>query len=277
MVMPSTAPLTSQTWLDAMWPAVFSTTRHTGASKLYLSDPAARKLAEFFESKGLPALRQEERREEWYDDWLAYQAHHRLYASVLSPKQFSNHGNQFDLLRYARFLELFAYFSPSHGYSLQVTFLGLFSILMGSNSELKKEAVATLESGGQFAFGVSEKTHGADLFGNEFVIRPAAAGRFVANGSKYYIGNANCASIISMLSRKEDPNSKDHHGKRAPFVLFALRPKQSKGFTNLRKIPTHGVAPRSSVHSTSKITNSPILIFLPKAEPPGTPSSERST
>ena len=59
MVMPSTAPLTSQIWLDAVWPAEFSTTRHTGASKLYLSDPAARKLAEFFESKGLAALRQD--------------------------------------------------------------------------------------------------------------------------------------------------------------------------------------------------------------------------
>ncbi len=201
----------------------------------------ARKLVEFFEKKGLAALRGEERREQWYADWLAYQAEHRLYASVLSPKGFSSLGHQFDLLRYARFLEVCGYFSPGHGYSLQVSFLGLFSILMGSNAALKREAVASLEAGGQFAFGVSEKDHGSDLFGNEFLIREVEPGRFSANGSKYYIGNANCASIISILSRKERPIAEGRPDKRAPFVLFALRPGESKGFGNLRKIHTIGV------------------------------------
>ena len=75
-------------------------------------------------------------------------------ASVLSPKQYSTLGYQFDLLKLTRFLEVFAYFSPAHGYSLQCTFLGFFSILMGDNDALKRQAVAALENGGLFAFGM---------------------------------------------------------------------------------------------------------------------------
>src|SRR5439155_18903886 len=138
-------------------------------------------------------------REQWYDDWLAYQAEHGLYASVLSSRPYSSRGCEFNLLRYARFFEVISYFSASHAYSLQVTFLGLFSILMGSNETLKKEAIGELERGGLFAFGVSEKAHGSDLLGNEFKIRSTSDGRLVANGSKYYIGNANCASMISIV------------------------------------------------------------------------------
>jgi acyl-CoA dehydrogenase len=160
---------------------------------------------------------------------------------VLSPKEFSTRGNEFDLLRYARFLEVFAYFSPSHAYSLQVTFLGLFSILMGDDATLKKEAVATLEAGGLFAFGVSEQNHGSDLLGNEFTIRSNPGGGFIANGTKYYIGNANCASMISILAHKVDARTEGARAKRAPLALFVLRPKQSPGFGNVRKIRTLGV------------------------------------
>src|SRR5438067_2344839 len=178
---------------EAAYPRGFAVAGDAGAGDAYLSDAAARKLVEFFAAKGLAALKDEDRREAWYEDWLAYQAKHRLYAEVISPKQYSKLGFEFDLLKYARFREVFAYWSPAHGYSLQVTFLGLFAILMGSNSELKAEAVAALEGGGLLAFGVSEKGHGSDLFGNEFTVRQIADGRLVASGTKYYIGNCNCA------------------------------------------------------------------------------------
>src|SRR5437773_2743002 len=157
----------------AIYPRGFSGARPPEAPDVYLNDPATRKLAEFFQSKGLAALKQEDRREQWYEDWLAYQREHRIYASVLSPRHYSTLGFHFDLLRYARFLEVFAYFSPAHGYSMQVTFLGLFSILIGSNDSLKREAVGTLERGGLLAFGVSEKTHGSDLLASDFIITEA--------------------------------------------------------------------------------------------------------
>src|SRR5205807_1582208 len=134
--------------------------------------------------------------ESWYQDWIDYQAHHELYASVLSPKQYSSRGRQLNILKLTRLLEAFAYFSPAHAYSLHVSFLGLFPILLSDNEPLKKEAIARLEAGGLFAFAVSEQAHGSDLFANEFTVRPAGPAGWRADGSKYYIGNANAACII---------------------------------------------------------------------------------
>ena len=101
--------------------------------------------------------------------------------------------------------------------------------------------------------GVSEKDHGADLLGNEFVVgdkepdkgsngKPGASGseNLIANGAKYYIGNSNCAAMISILARKADGHAAGRE-RRAPFVLFALRPKTSNAFRKNRKIETLGV------------------------------------
>jgi acyl-CoA dehydrogenase len=222
---------------QAMFPQFFFSENPSAATLEYLRDPLIQKLVEFFRRKGVAALKEEDRREQWYEDWLAYQSQHGLYAALLTPKQYSTRGGEWNLLKLTRFLEVFGYCSPAHGYSLQVSFLGLFSILMGTNSALKQEAIAELERGGLFAFGVSEKNHGADLLANEFSIKEIAPGRFIANGKKYFIGNANCAAMISILAHGEDR----HHANRAPPILFALRPKQSKGFQNVKKIHTLGV------------------------------------
>jgi acyl-CoA dehydrogenase len=184
-------------------------------------------------------LKQEDRQEAWYQDWLDYQARHKLYASVLSPERYSSLGHRFNLLQLTRFLEVFAYFSPAHTYSLHVSFLGLFPILMGSNELLKKEAVAKLEGGGLFAFGVSERAHGSDLFANEFTVTSTDSAAWIADGAKCYIGNANAACIISVLAKKGTQSKGP--SKRAPFLFFALRPQETQAFQNLRKIRTLGV------------------------------------
>jgi acyl-CoA dehydrogenase len=231
------ASLTAATW-DAVRPNAFLTHLQATGAGAYLGDALIERLFDFFKRKRLAALKEEDRQEQWYDDWLAYQAKHQLYARLLSPKKYSSLGTQFDLLRLTRFLEVFGYCGPGHGYSFQVTFLGLFAILMGSNDELKREAIASLEAGGVFAFAVSEQEHGADLLGNAFMVRETRSDRYVANGNKYYIGNSNCASMISVLARKEDhaPSA-----KRAPFIFFALRPRLTPAFQNNRKIHTLGV------------------------------------
>jgi len=237
---PAGRPIVAIAKTESIYPLAFSDKRQSGVTEIYLSDPSIKKLAEFFEAKGLAAIKAEDRGEQWCEDWIAYQAGHRLYASVLSPQAYSTLGFRFDLLRLTRLLEVFAYFSPAHGYSLQVTFLGLFSILMGRNAELKREAVAALESGALLAFGVSEKNHGSDLLANEFTLEKIGPGRLLANGGKYYIGNANAAAMISMLARM-DERGRAGRGKRAPPVLFVLRPGRSKGFGPVRKIQTLGI------------------------------------
>lgn len=193
----------------------------------------------FFIQKGLAALKDEDRAETWYGDWIAYQAQHELYARLLSPKEYSQLDSGFDLLRYARFLEVMGYFSPAHGYSLQVTFLGLTAILAAPNTALKREAVRALEAGGLLAFGVSEQGHGSDLLGNEFTVAEAGTGRFVGCGTKYYIGNANVAAIIAILGQKKRPG-KVEHGRRVP-VLFAFRPLKTDPLEGPRKVRTLGV------------------------------------
>ncbi len=68
---------------DAMLPLSFG-----GAgceAKVYLDDPVARGLLEFFENKGIAALKDEDRREAFYFDWLEYQRRHGIYAAVLTP------------------------------------------------------------------------------------------------------------------------------------------------------------------------------------------------
>jgi len=131
-------------------------------------------------------------------------------------------------------VEAFAYFAPAHAYSLHVSFLGLFPVLMSANEPLKREAVARLEGGGLFAFAVSERAHGADLLANEFTVRDTPAGR-VADGAKCYIGNANAAGLMSVLGKKGGTS------RRSPLVLFALRPADSPGFRDLRKVRTLGI------------------------------------
>jgi len=63
----------------------------------YLADPSIAKLIAFFDAKGVAAIKDEDRRESFYPDWLAYQATHRLYASVLESKDDSEVGIEFDL------------------------------------------------------------------------------------------------------------------------------------------------------------------------------------
>src|SRR5690349_13848487 len=115
---------------NSIRPRIFcSSASHTDSNDVYVRETTIRNLLDFFEAKGLRGVKEEDAREQWYADWIEHQAAHRVYAGVLSPAQYSNFGFHFDSLRYARFLEVFAYFSPAHGYSLQCTFLGLFSIL----------------------------------------------------------------------------------------------------------------------------------------------------
>src|SRR5205085_7317910 len=86
--------------------------------------------------------------------------------------------------------------------------------------------------------GVSEQRHGSDLLGNEFCITENAAAQWVANGRKYYIGNANAASLIVTLAKKAVAQGRT---SRMPFVLIALRPGQPPRFRNLQKIRTLGI------------------------------------
>jgi len=63
-----------------------------------------------------------------------------------------------------------------------------------------------LESGSIFAFGLSEREHGADVYSTSMKLSQQADGTFLANGSKYYIGNANEADMVSTFGKIEGTN-----------------------------------------------------------------------
>ncbi len=231
--------------LDTMAPLRFDVSAVTADISEPARDPAIDQLVEFFGNKGLDQLKREDREEAWYQDWIDYQAEHGLYAGLLSPSQYSRRGHRFDLRRLARCLEVFAYFSPAHAYSLHVSFLGLFPILLSDNERLKQEAIDRLEAGELFAFAVSEQAHGSDLLANEFTVgeyTEAGANWLRAEGTKFYIGNANAAGLISVLAKKAEGEGAPPT-RRSGFVFFALRPGESPGYQNVRKVRTLGIRP----------------------------------
>jgi acyl-CoA dehydrogenase len=55
-----------------------------------------------------------------------------------------------------------------------------------------------------FAFGLSERDHGADIYSTEMSLSPQKDGTYRANGSKYYIGNGNIAKMVSTFGKMAD-------------------------------------------------------------------------
>jgi len=60
---------------------------------------------------------------------------------------------------------------------------------MSGNKAVRQRTAQALEGGGIFAFGLSEKAHGADIYSTDMVLTPDGGG-WRANGRKYYIGTA---------------------------------------------------------------------------------------
>ncbi len=54
-----------------------------------------------------------------------------------------------------------------------------------------------------FAFGLSEREHGADIYSTDMILTPEGDG-FRASGGKYYIGNGNVAGMVSVFGRRAD-------------------------------------------------------------------------
>jgi acyl-CoA dehydrogenase len=88
-------------------------------------------------------------------------------------------------------------------YTWQVSMLGLGPIWMSKNEKIKNKTAQLLQDGEIFAFGLSEKEHGADLISSEMTLVPQGEGKYIARGRKYYIGNANKAALVSTFGKVE--------------------------------------------------------------------------
>jgi acyl-CoA dehydrogenase len=155
---------------------------------------------DFFESRGKARLKHDDHERTWYSDFLDHVGRERIFASLLTPAEYGAEDCRWDTYRISEFAEILGFYGLSYWYPFQVTALGLGPIWMSANEDAKRKAAAQLEAGEVFAFGLSEQTHGADVYQTDMILTPRDGG-WIANGEKYYIGNANVARMVSTFGK----------------------------------------------------------------------------
>jgi acyl-CoA dehydrogenase len=155
---------------------------------------------EFFERKGKDKLLEDYYGRVWYSDFLEFVKANRIFATMCTPASEGAADCRWDTWRNCEFAEILGFYGLQYWYTWQVSVLGLGPIWMSDNAALRRRAATALEDGGIFAFGLSERAHGADIYSTDMVLTPANEG-WRANGSKYYIGNGNEAAIVSTFGR----------------------------------------------------------------------------
>lgn len=187
------------------------------------SDPGDRELMDkviaFFEKKGLESIKKDFHERVWNYDFVEFAKEAGLFATLMTPAGYGAGDSRWDTFRNSAFSEISGFYGVSYWYTFQVTMLGLCPIWMGDNEELKRKTAGLLQEGHVFAFGLSEKEHGADIYSSSMELKPLGNGRYTANGRKYYIGNGNEAAITSMFGKMADTGD---------YVFFATDSKHEK-------------------------------------------------
>ncbi len=159
------------------------------------------KTISFFERRGKRKLKEDDHAAVWYGEFLDFVREEKIFATMCTPAGYGAADSRWDTWRICEFAEILGFYGLQYWYTWQVSVLGLGPIRMSDNEALKRRAARLLEEGAIFAFGLSEKAHGADLYSTEMALEAAPGGGFVANGRKYYIGNGNRAALVSTFGK----------------------------------------------------------------------------
>ncbi len=184
-------------------------------------DPKSReimkKVVDYFESRGKAQLKSDSHERIWYEDFLTFVKENKIFATTLTPAPYADGDpdTRWDTFRICDLNEILGFYNLSHWYTWQVSILGLGPIWMSKNEAIKKKTAAMLNEGGIFAFGLSERAHGADLYSSDMTLTPLSEGKYVADGGKYYIGNANKAALVSTFGKNSETDE---------YVFFAVKP-----------------------------------------------------
>jgi len=176
----------------------------------FMADEGSRvimeKTIDFFENMGKERLLDDFNKKVWYREFVDFIGKEQIFAKLLTPKQYSGGDPdcRWDTARNSEYSELLAFYGLGYWYCFQVTILGLGPIWMSPNENAKRKAAKLLKEGAIFAFGLSERTHGADIYSTETALTPKGDGTWIANGEKYYIGNGNEAEMVSTLGKVKD-------------------------------------------------------------------------
>jgi len=193
-------------------------------------DPQSREdlkaLVDFFESKGKAEMKAEHHDRVWYEDFLALNAERGLFSRFATPASvgalIGAEDARWDTTRINELNEILAFYSLSHWYAWQVTVLGLGPVWTSANADAQELVGELLADGAIFGFGLSEKTHGADIYSTDMILTRSGDG-WVANGSKYYIGNGNAAGRLAVFGRFAD-DDEEFGGEYAFFLVDPSHP-----------------------------------------------------
>lgn len=183
-----------------------------------LSKEIMLKTINFFENKGKQSLKHDYHNRVWYTDFLDFVKENRIFYTLLTPAEYGGVDPEvrWDTRRICDFSEILGFYGLSYWYTWQVTILGLGPIWMSNNEVIKEKTATLLKSGAIFAFGLSEKTHGADLYSSDMSLTPLSENQYVADGGKYYIGNANKAALVSTFGKNSETDE---------YVFFVADPE----------------------------------------------------
>ena len=178
---------------------------------------------DFFEGQGKKRLLDDDLKVVWPADFVEFVKREGLFATFLTPSEFAagDENKRWDAARNAALSEIFGFYGLTYWYTEQVTILGLGPIWQSENKDAKLKAADDLAAGEVMAFGLSEREHGADVYNTDMVLTPASEEDvangilYRATGEKYYIGNGNVASMVSVFGRRGDVEGQD------AYVFFA--------------------------------------------------------
>jgi len=177
------------------------------------------KTIDFFEGMGLAKTKADYESRRWYTEFLAFNKKEQIFATMLTPKGYGKKSARWDTSRITDFAEILGFYGLTYWYCFQVSALGVGPIFLGSNEALKKKTAELLKQGEIFAFGLSEKEHGADIYSSEMKLIPQEDGNYIARGEKYYIGNGNKAALVSTFGKVDGTDD---------YVFFAVDSQHEK-------------------------------------------------
>ena len=177
------------------------------------------KTIEFFESKGLKKIKQDWHQKTFNYDFVEFLKENQIFATLMTPSGYGAADSRWDNYRNCEFSEISSFYGITYWYTWQVSMLGLAPIWLGSNEAVKHKTARLLQEGGIFAFGLSEKEHGADIYSTEMLLHPQGSGNYLARGSKYYIGNGNEAALVSNFAKMADTRD---------YVFFVVNSKHPR-------------------------------------------------
>jgi alkylation response protein AidB-like acyl-CoA dehydrogenase len=210
---------------------------------------------EWFEACGKRKLKDDDHERVWYADFLEFVKEERIFATFLTPAADAQGDPQkrWDTARICAFNEITGFYGLPYWYTWQVTILGLGPIWQSENASARRRAADLLDEGAIFAFGLSEREHGADIYSTDMLLTPAGDG-FTASGEKYYIGNGNEAGMVSVFGRRTDVEGPDGYvffaaDSRHPSYRLEKNVVNSQSYVSNFRLEDYPVRPEDVLHT----------------------------